>query len=686
MKVSEVILARYRESLQMPTDAELTELMSIQKPDGSFPVVPVFEEGKPDFRFNHLLCVKLLAIAWQKTQKEEYAEKALLGMVWWYNCGFTGALNWYDNSISVPHLLLDILICLQGRLLQQHEQQLIVDIGNARNDERYIYDIGANIIWTMNIQLHYACYLDDEEKIQASLARIEEELRFADDHSETDKAWRNNHWRGYVTVYVDRPVYEGVQRDYAFLEHGPALQTGAYGNAYMGTASALLYELRGLNCLSQNALQHMVNYLLEHYQWTILGQFDSMQDYNVRGRSIGNLQATAASYQPAERRFTLHETVAHLIGCEGGYRQDELKALQAHMQASTGVVEGVKYFPHGKYAVQQTPAMSTSIKTTSRNMVGGESVNWCCMQCWYMGDGTQYFYRDGHEYDDVFVAWDWKKLPGLTASQEAKPTLDWKQNLNCAGSNSTLCGGVALGSNGVSAMQLVHDKLFVKKAWFLMDGESVTLVSDLFWNGQEPVFSTLNQCLWQGDVLLDGKALTEDSLTQEVQCVTHRGLAYCFEQPTTVQVEARGVCKNQHDIDYVNSPFKPEEPAMVTRDIFTLGLPHGKHAEGDCFAYTVLPCEAGATPAPTTKILCNTGALQAVEGKDTCVAVFWQAGKFVWKDVEIETDAPCTCLLKDEKVVVGRLDERLAEITVEKNGVSHVLAWDATHLEQHELV
>ena len=105
----------------------------------------------------------------------------------------------------------------------------------------------------------------------------------------------------------------------------------------------------------------------------------------------------------------------------------------------------------------------TTLKMSSNRVIGGETVNNENLSGLHLADGATFFYRNGHEYDDIFPAWDWRIIPGVTSSlgnvSLRWPVADLKRG-------SGFVGGVSDGVNGYAAMDFHCDNPRAKKSWF----------------------------------------------------------------------------------------------------------------------------------------------------------------------------------------------------------------------------
>lgn len=638
----ETIIREYRTLIPCPQKEKLDQYCREQGKDGRFgEVLGENGQGGEDFRFLQCCILRAMAAGYFYTRDENYEKAVKDGIRGWKDMGVQGASNWFYNSILIPRMLLDTLLFMEDQLDEEQVQYLVSEVAGAYTEERYVYDIGANIIWTNTILLHLACYVKDERLFLQAADRINEEMRFAGRHAPEDRAWRDRHWRNYIQNPVDRPVYEGVQRDYSFFEHGPLLHTGAYGKAYLFSLCQLMYECRGTGILREESCRFVVDYLLEHYRWTVIYE---NQDYSVIGRKIAVKKDPDRSWVSMEPDLDFVQLLKLAEASGNTYRAEEIRETRRRLENGETAVSGLRYFPEGKYLVSQSGPLSVTVRMTCKDMLASESVNWENLKCWHLGDGVSYIYTDGKDYEDVFPVYDWKKIPGTTVEEKQEPVLDWKQHIAVSGSESVLCGGAVLGQLGAAAMELKRDGLRAKKAWFFIEGEWVCLGTGIRCSGEGEVITTVNQMKRQGGLWIDG---AEEEGAVQAKCrlwAGHCHVGYLFPEGQHIRISSGKRKGDWNDIAYNQSAKRPETPVPWEEEIVTLWLEHGKKPEGASYEYRIVPWTPGCVPKASARVEANTPSVQAVSLGGCAIAVFWEKGEWetggeVWK-----AEGPCVII------------------------------------------
>lgn len=664
------IIKRHNVLIPCPGKEDADRYVREQREDGAFlPAAKEKGQENPDFPINHCRIIRELASAGYRYGEERYRTAAARGISYWRNLNFQGASNWFYNSILIPRMLLDIVLLMGEQMEEGQRRYLIKEVKRAYTKERYVYDIGANIVWTNMITLHLACVLEDEALYLQAAARINEEMRFASQHTDSDRKWRGKHWRGYADCSVQDEVYEGVQDDYSFFEHGPLLHTGAYGKAYLYSLCQLMYECRGTKTLLEDSCRFLMDYLLEHFRWTMIRE---NQDYNVIGRKIGAKKGQG-SMEPA---ISFGQLLTLLENSEISYRRREIAETRLKLERGENPVSGLRYYPRGRYLIGQSDALSVGVRMTCRGMLSSESVNWENLKCWYLGNGTSFIYTDGKDYDGVFPVYDWRKIPGTTAENRERPPLDWKQHIAVEGSESVLCGGITEKEIGAAAMELKKDGLRARKAWIFMEGEWVCLGSGISCTGGDDICTTVNQMKKRGGLWINGKPEEGKILLQEAAWVGHCRVGYVFPEGQRVRITSGKRKGDWNDIAYDQSPGRPDTPCWQEEDMVTIWLEHGTMPSGAGYEYHMVPWREGQVPETRVKVVANCEAVQAAVVGGCGTAVFWQEGEYWLEGRRVDVKRPCILLYNRGKISRMELDIRRQE---EKKGENEASIRERQH-------
>lgn len=653
MNIFELILDKYLTFFDCPDPIEVERLIKDQNQDGSFEDIPKINSNneKPDFRFEFLERIKVLSMYYHFKRNTESLNGALNGLKWWVcECDFEKGYNWYYNSITIPRNLCDILILLGSDVDDYIKKKTIDRITYQQTDERYVYDIGANVLWTNLIKVHTACVLENKEMLNEAFFRINEELKMSSHHQKSDLVWRDLHWRTYVHLKFTKPTYEGIQDDYSFFEHGPMLQTGTYGMAYFKSAVKIIYESFGTEFFSLEWYNLIINYLLNHISWTLLGNRSDRQEIGVCGRSIAQLNINEGSPINEEKTLSLKQNIKLLCSLNLPYRRQELLEFFDNYNNNKDIVHGVKYFPKAKYLTMQSKGIKCAVRLTSCNEVASESVNWENIQGWHLGDGNMFCYSDNEEYKDIFKAYDWNRFPGLTAIQTQTKPMDYEQHISIKATSSKLCSGISYKNMAIASMELSKDDIHAYKTYIMLDGVAVALGSGIKAEKGIDVVTTIQQCHMKSDVLIDGNLMTGSVISGKFKCITHNKLNYCSLDKNEITVMKNRCIKNIFNITYKHTPEKPKEPLFCSNDLFTAFIDHGEFVEDSSYAYAVMPHNSRFNSRDLV-VLRNDSSSQILEYKNYLFIAFWKSGSITEFGLKFKADCPCLIIADKRKIL-----------------------------------
>lgn len=518
--------------------------------------------------------------------------------------------NWWYPQIGVPKTVGPILILMGDDIPADLRQRTIETVlGRSKMGMT-----GQNKVWLAGIAFMKGMLADNPDLMREARDQIFSEL--------------------HVTTA------EGIQPDYSFHQHGPQQQWGNYGASFGSDMIEWASILQGTEyAMEPYKLEILRNYLLEGSAWIV---WEGRMDISGCGRQIFR------KCQMDKGRGILRQLglMASLDPSKGDRYAD---LIASNKPDGVNTFVGHKHFWRSDMSVHRRPGWYASVKMSSTRVIGAETCNSENMLGLHLGDGVTYFLRTGDEYEDLFPVWDWRRLPGTTCLQDQGSLTP--SSKACRG-RSEFVGGVTNGTVGVAAMEYIRDGLRARKTWFFLDDAVICLGAGIDSDRQEPVLTSINQCVLDGPVIV-----CEDRRTRELprgadspatlDWVHHDGIGYTFFTPTQVHIGVgtqRGTWYAVHH---------RESHETIERDVFSLWIDHGAGPKDQKYAYAVLP-GATASAMPTLsdslrgKILAHTNALQAIsaqDGKLLCAA-FFEAGRLTCEDGSyIEVDAPCLIMI-----------------------------------------
>ncbi len=557
--------------------------------------------------------------------------------------------NWWHNTIGAPSALMRILV-LFGEGLDEILWDQTIDILAGVE----IGMTGQNRAWVSAINFVRGVLTEDADLVALALRELLGEVRGAEGP-------------------------EGIQPGWSFHQHGPQLYQGNYGAHFLETVAPYATLLAGTSfALSTEHIKILTDLTLEGTNWMTWG---SRMDYHVVGRFISSPHR---SRWESEKLIEPCEHLAEVAVNESADLLAFRDRLEDHRSPGDGAPSGNRYFWRSDFMIHRAAERYASIRMSSTRTVRSESCNQEGLKNYHMGDGVTLFMGRGDEYDGIFPAWDWKRIPGVTCQRSDEPLepLSVGKDLGA----DPFVGGVSDGSNGVSAMRAVRDGVSARKSWFCRDNVIVCLGADISAHGRHPVVTSINQCLMKSDVHIgtqDGPEpfLYTDRLFGGLPWVHHDGIGYLLLQKMAVDLRKEPQWGAWKDINGNMSSDR------VMRDVFSLWIEHGMGPQDAHYAYAVvMGAEVEAMTelnvSPQFTIVQNTGEAQVVRWGAATQAVFWKPGTVEVGSVQVSVNQGCVLMVGPTESGLAltvanpnQLSESI-EIVVERGGEAETVVVD----------
>lgn len=523
--------------------------------------------------------------------------------------------NWWHNTIGAPSLLMKILV-LFGEDLPDADREASLDI--LRGVE--IGMTGQNRAWVATINFTLGVLVEDAERVETSLREVLGEVKQTEDP-------------------------EGVQPDWSFHQHGPQLYQGNYGAHFLETVAPFVTLLEGTRfAVSEDHVAVLTGLTLGGTDWMTWG---SRMDYHVIGRFI------SSPHRSRWESEKLIEPCEHLAEVDAASAPALLAFRDRLEQAAApgnSAPVGNRFFWRSDFMVHRGEDRYLSVRMSSTRTIRSESCNQEGLKNYHLGDGVTLFMRRGDEYDGIFPAWDWKRLPGVTCqrSDAPLPVLSVGKDFGA----DLFVGGVSDGTDGAAAMRFLRDGVSARKAYFCRGETLVCLGADVCSHARSPVVTSINQCLQKSDVTIgvgDGPKpfLYADRLFGGLEWVHHDEIGYLLMQQMAVDVRKEPQWGAWKEINGNASADR------VMRDVFSLWIEHGIGPQDAHYAYAVvMGVDADETAAlrqsPAFEITANTEDRQTVRWTDgTVQAVFWKPGEVDLGDgLAIDVNQGCAVMAK----------------------------------------
>jgi len=616
----------------------------------------------------HLTRMQALARAYRSPSSPMHGdarlrEQTLSALDYWLRNDFRHP-GWWQDQIGTPERLGPTLLLLDEHL---SPEQRVKGVGIMQRSQ--IGDkTGANLLWMAGNQIVWGCVANDAEAVAEAYRRIVGEVRIAP------------------------AAEEGIKIDHGFYQPGEQLYSGGYGLSFTNSCAHWAFVARGTRfALPPENLKIFADYVLEGQRWMIRG---ATFDYNAVGREICRPNKDARPLRQA--CLWLMELCPDRAGDFAALAED-----LAH--GTTGGPAGNRHFWKCDLMVHRRAEYYASVRMLSPRMLNSECTRGEGLRSRHLADGATYFYRDGLEYRNIFPVWDWRRLPGNTCIQTDRPLIPpeilqppenptreendaYAIRLNRAVALRGVrdfVGGVSDGHCGLAAMDFFHAPISARKAWFFLDRRIVCLGTGIESSSDDPVLTSVNQCLLRGPVAFSSpgarpplamnnphgarppsavQAVPLDYSRSSVAVlhvargrrtlrgpcwVHHDGIGYVFPEEAELTLAAETQRGDWHDI-VMSARSRP-----VAEDVFSLWIDHGRRVAAGNYVYHVVPgVEADAMESlarePGVRILGNSPALQAVwdDARRAIFAAFYAPGAVESEGLAISADQPCLLIAR----------------------------------------
>ena len=539
----------------------------------------------------HLDRLMVMTYNFRKDTSQWFQNKTLLkgiekAIQYWYQVN-PECDNWYKNRIAKQFYFNVIALLLDGRIDASLEKKMINDLTETPTMT------GSNRTLLATSTFYRGVLENNPEMIQQGVSGVTDQIKIT--------------------------TKEGVQPDYSFHQHGHFLYNGSYGLNYLRESAWMATIVNGTQfAFPEKDIKILRDYYLNGTRWMIRG---GLIDYNVRGRQVGRGDAMKlygdVLVPILDRMITANPEYANV------YQTSQNRIIKQLPQ----IKYGHKHFWRSDYTIHHRQAYSTSLKMCSERTIGIETnMNTENKLGYWLPYGLTYIYRRGNEYEGIFPAWDWARLPGVTCPHiEIEGTTKGPDKTQ----HTSFVGGVSDGKYGVSAMDFSKNQTTAKKAWFWFDDEWVALGAGITSTHDSTIVTGINQVLQNGPVTVDGQLFAQGKRTlNHPKWILQDSVGYVFPVDETIQLKAEVQKGNMQRI------YGLGKDTVYAPEVFSLWIDHGIKPKNATYEYIVVPATGETTLTeyaehiPVT-ILSNTSQLQAVSNTKTgCTGIaFYKAGK-----------------------------------------------------------
>jgi chondroitin AC lyase len=654
------------ELMEVPvSENQVREIMENMKDDGSFNGIDYSDlsrtAGFPHRRHtgNLVALAKAFKTNTGKFFHDPQVKEVIIRVLkYWTDHDYFGD-NWHNNQISTPTNLVNLMLIMGEELPRDLVEKAQPIIGRAHMEASGARPSGDRIV-IAGILAKNLLFNQNQEEFDKIIKLIEGEIKFTTGE-------------------------RGMQHDYSFHHRTDRVNnTTSYGyGKYANEFGEWSYYVAGTRyAFSVEKINQLIDYYLDGvYKQLVYGIYE---DVSVKNRSI----SSKSTFTP---RGT--EEIERLL-VSTDYRKDELEEIIRLRKGETKPSQSFcKFFWQTEHFVCQRPGFYTTVRmfsTRNRNME--EPYNGPGKFTHHRADGTNYLMLKGNEYQNIWAACDWQKIPGTTILQ--KPSLPGPDKIQMEGLTEFV-GAVTDGQYGAVVFDFIspHDLTEAKKSWFFFEDDYVCLGADIRSTKDLPVVTTINHCLMQGEVTV----MADNNINSlphgrrqldKVKWVYHDKVGYILPETASVYLSNQTEHGRWSDI----TDQKNISKELVNTDIFMLWFDHGKNPSGATYEYIVVPDISVDEFSKTAlnnrdiEILANNSRMQAVINHKLgiCQAVFYEAGELeIAEGMLIKMESPGLAMLKltgnkIERVSLSDPSRKLKNCSLQIPGIYATIGKDFT--------
>ncbi|KAF7335470.1 Polysaccharide lyase family 8 protein [Mycena venus] len=527
-------------------------------------------------------------------------------------CGTPGLwnTNWFSNIILIPTWVGQVCLNLGSSLTPSELAGCTRMTGRAYNTlQTGINGVsaitGANLLDIASIGIDQGLLLGNASTVAAGYNAAHSDL-----------------------VFQNAVKADGIRADGAFGQHTGLLYNGAYGKDYVNDVFNLEICSGGTQFQAAPAAQSVFTTLLLADQWMIFRNTVTNilhWDYTVIGRNIAQPVSDKNDAATLELNLTQIQALGQLWG------SSDITTLYNDLNANgttvnPGPIVGNRMFYTNDYMVHRGQNYMITLKMYSKRTENAECVNSQNKLGFHLADGAIYTYTTGNEYQDIFSAWDWNLIPGITVDYGNTP-------LGCDTTTVTgiqpYVGGASDGVVGIAAMRYDNPTtraMTWRKTYFFLEGDVMfVMIAMITSTSSAPVYSVLDQRVHNGDVFVNGTAASTGNFTR-VSSLWHAGTGYTFNVSNPATSLSLQVGPRTGNWQAIGS----STAAPNTVDVFAAWLVHNDITEP--VSYAMYPgttqatfAQKAAAESTNLHVVQNTGSISALvdSAHNTAFIAFW---------------------------------------------------------------
>ena len=631
---TEILFQRLKQdySSDVPVDSALM-LAGTLRLDGTWPGLEYNKKGH--MPIEHLKNVRRLSESHErycpdpsrKADCKKIEDAALKSLRYWFSHREKLVSdNWWMNEIGAPRELAPVAFLMWDVVPESLRLQVVSQFPESPSGN------GANRAWISELVAIRGILQQRDSLVRLGLQNIKSTVMVTDQ--------------------------EGHQEDHSYFMHGNLLYNGAYGKISLSIVAKWADLCREtVFAFDQETVRAASALALDGSRWMM---WKGIVDPMVLGREIARKGGDSRS----EGILSTIERLSRIDSLNKNYYNLWMKNIK---EGSPDSLRGCRYFWRGEFMVCRDSAHYVSLKMSSKNTVGSESINRENRKGKWLGMGVLSVYNSEGAYGNIYPLWDWSKLPGVTGDGSVEQKEKRVTNM------AEFVGGLSDGEYGVAAMELVRQGIGGKKSWFFVDGLVVALGAGISSTLDGEITTSLDQRIYRSKAAVQESGDVVYDLLYSTKAAWHDSIGYrsLDGEPFYVQVQKRN--GNWKEI----GTSKEQENAPV----MSLWRSHGVRPKDAGYAYSVA-VNVGRddflkdADKNGAEILENSSRAQVVQvaSKSFVAGTLYESQKIQFGSVRLSFSGPCVFLVelqgKKMKLVLADPTKKQSSLKVDVEKVT----------------
>ncbi|WP_349763844.1 polysaccharide lyase 8 family protein [Fusobacterium sp. SYSU M8D902] len=411
-------------------------------------------------------------------------------------------------------------------------------------------------------------------------------------------------------------IGDGFYRDGSFIQHDNVAYNGTYAAVLFDGLGLMLYLINGTEFKMEDPrLDNIYESILNGYSYLLIN--GGIND-SVNGRSISRdkssdierarilIGSVALLSEGASKNYQdkLKELIKKVVLDNNQYSLVEketnplIKSILKEIVESGEIdaldVQGAKVFGAMDRAVYINDKDGKVVVSMHSNRVANyETMNGENIKGWYTGDGMTYIYgKDSSTYTEFWPTVDMYHLPGVTNSINKMGDKAGERRVKALVSPKAFVGGVEGKDSAFVGMDMIswNKQTRMKKSWFMIDGVTLALASNIRSNDGEIHTTIDNRILNNGKIFVNGEELIDGKVIENSKNLSinfngnysEENIGYRVIKGPKIKVDIK---ENKGSWKNIGGTLTEE----ISKRYFVTYMDHGKDPRKDSYAYLILP-------------------------------------------------------------------------------------------------